>query len=100
KGSPVDFVFPTEGVTAINQPIAILKTAKNVKAAQAFVDFQLSKDAAEQSVTQAYFPIMKGVTPPAGYPAMEDLKIIEADSKTLLESTEDTKKRFADIYGG
>jgi iron(III) transport system substrate-binding protein len=100
KGSPVDFVFPKEGVTAINQPIAILKTAKNVKAAQAFIDFQLSKDAAQQSVKQAYFPIMKGVTPPAGYPAMEDLKIIEADSKTLLESTDETKKRFAEIYGG
>jgi iron(III) transport system substrate-binding protein len=100
KGSPVDFVFPKEGVTAVNQPVAILKTAKNVAAAQAFVDFQLSKDAAEQSVGQAYFPIIKGVTPPEGYPAVESLTILDADAKVLLESTEDTKKRFADLYGG
>ena len=100
QGSPVDFVFPAEGVTAINQPVAILKTARNVEAARAFVDFQLSQAAAEQSVEQKYFPILEGVTPPAGYPDPATLKIMDADAGYLIESTEDTKRRFADLYGG
>src|SRR5262245_17349936 len=29
KGSPVDFIFPQEGVSAITQPVAVLKTARN-----------------------------------------------------------------------
>lgn len=100
KGSPVDFVFPAEGVTAINQPVGILKTAENVEAARKFVDFQLSRAASEQAVKQNYFPIMKGVEPPAGYPDPAELTIIEADADALVEATEETKRNFADIYGG
>ena len=56
KGSPVDFVFPQEGVSAITQPVAILKTARNVEAARAFVDWQLSEEAQHQSVSPGLFP--------------------------------------------
>ncbi len=100
KGSPVDFVFPSEGVTAINQPVAIMKTANNVAAAKKFIDFQLSRAAQEQSVEQKYFPLLKGVTPPDGYPNPETLKIITADPDKLLKSTEETKRNFADLFGG
>ena len=44
KGSPVDFVFPAEGVPAVTEPVAILKTTKNEAAAKAFVDFILSDE--------------------------------------------------------
>ena len=42
KGSPVEFVFPEEGVSYVTEPVAILKSAKNVDAAHKFVDFLLS----------------------------------------------------------
>ncbi len=100
KGSPVEFVFPKEGVTAINQPVAILKAARNPAAAKKFVDFQLSRAAQEQSVTQKYFPLMKGVQPPAGYPDPATLKVIEADPNLLLKVDEETKRKFADYFGG
>ncbi len=99
KGSPVEFAFPSEGVTVINQPVAILKTAKNPAAAKAFVDFQLSPEAAEQSVGQKYFPILKGVQPPTGYPDAASLKIMEAPSDRLIETAEETKRRFSELYG-
>ena len=99
-GSPVDFVFPEEGVTAINQPVGILKTAKNVDAAHAFVDFQLSRTAAEQSVKQNYFPILKGVAAPEGYPDPAALKIMPLDANVLMTQTDDVKRRFADLFGG
>jgi iron(III) transport system substrate-binding protein len=41
KGAPVAFVFPKEGVSAIGEPVAILKSTKNPDAARAFVAFLL-----------------------------------------------------------
>jgi iron(III) transport system substrate-binding protein len=100
KGSPVGFVFPREGVTAITQPVAILKTAKNVEAARAFVDWQVSEDAQHQSVAQGYFPIFDGVPPPKGYPPVSSLKFINGDLIDILAKDEENKKRFTDLFGG
>ena len=100
KGSPVSFVFPQEGVTAITQPVAILKTAKNVEAARAFVDWQLSEEAQHQSVSQGYFPIFDGVAPPKGYPTVSSLNIMSGDLRDILLKDEENKKRFTDLFGG
>ena len=100
KGSPVSFVFPQEGVSAITQPVAILKTAKNVEAARAFVDWQLSEEAQHQSVSQGYFPIFDGVAPPKGYPTVSSLNIMSGDLRDILLKDEENKKRFTDLFGG
>jgi iron(III) transport system substrate-binding protein len=100
QGSPVEFVFPEEGVTAISQPVAILKSSDNVEAAKAFVDWQLSRAAQEQSVEQGYFPVFSGVTPPEGYPEVSTLRILPTDNAELLSNDEENKKRFADLFGG
>ena len=45
KGSPVEFVFPSEGVPAVTEPVAIMSTAtRMLPAAQKFVDFILSDE--------------------------------------------------------
>jgi iron(III) transport system substrate-binding protein len=100
KGSPVGFVFPREGVTAITQPVAILKTARNIEAARAFVDWQLSEAAQHQSVAQGYFPIFDGVAPPKGYPPISSLRIMAADLRDILAKDEENKKRFTELFGG
>ena len=61
KGSPVDFVFPEEGVSAITQPVAVLKSSRNVEAAKAFFAWQLSEEAQRQSATQGYFPVFADI---------------------------------------
>lgn len=100
KGSPVAFAFPVEGITAVTQPVAILKTTRNLPAAKAFVNWQLGEAAQRQSVAQGYFPILPELTPPPGYPSPAGLKIIEADPARLLADDERNKKKFADLYGG
>lgn len=100
KGSPVDFVFPEEGVSTITQPVAILKGSDAIEAAKTFVNWQLGKSAQEQSVAQGYFPILEGVTQPEGYPAPASLKILPADNAQMLEADLSNKEAFADIYGG
>ena len=100
KGSPVDFVFPQEGVSAISQPVAILKTSRNAEAAKAFVAWQLSEEAQRQSVAQGYFPIFADVPPPKGYPPVSSLKIMSSDLKAMLANDEDNKRRFTELFGG
>lgn len=100
KGSPVDFVFPEEGVSAITQPVAILKTSRNVEAAKAFVDWQLSLEAQLQSVTQGYFPIFPDIVPPKGYPPVSSLKIMPGDFAAMLANDESNKRRFTELFGG
>jgi iron(III) transport system substrate-binding protein len=100
KGSPVNFAFPQEGVSAITQPVAILKTSKNVEAAKAFVAWQMTEEAQRQSVSQGYFPIFDSVPPPKGYPSVSELTIMPTDLKDLLAKDEANKKRFTQLFGG
>jgi iron(III) transport system substrate-binding protein len=100
KGSPVDFIFPQEGVSAITQPVAVLKTSRNGEAAKAFVAWQLSEEAQRQSVTQGYFPIFSDLPPPKGYPPVSSLKIMPGDLKAMLANDEENKRRFTELYGG
>jgi iron(III) transport system substrate-binding protein len=100
KGSPVDFVFPAEGVSIVTEPTAILRGTKNPEAARAFVDFLLSKDGQELAVSQGYFPARKDVKPPAGFPDVAALKILPVDIGELRSTDELNKKRFAELFGG
>lgn len=100
KGSPVDFVFPKEGVSSITQPVAVLKGSDSVEAAKTFVGWQLSKAAQEQATAQGYFPILPGVAQPEGYPALTTLKILPADSSAMLKADTENKEKFAELFGG
>ncbi|PYE43459.1 iron(III) transport system substrate-binding protein [Rhizobium sp. PP-F2F-G20b] len=100
KGSPVDFVFPSEGVSSITQPVAVLKASDTVEAAKTFVAWQLSKTAQEQASAQGYFPVLPGIAQPKGYPALDTLKILPADSAAMLKADAESKERFAELFGG
>ncbi len=99
-GSPVDFIFPEEGVTAVTEPVAILSTAQNVDAAQAFVNWQLSPEGQRFHVEQGYLPLRDGIARPDSFPADATIDVISADPAELLAESEQTKRNFADLFGG
>ena len=100
KGSPVAFVYPKEGVSMVSEPVAILKTAKNVEAAKSFVNWLLS-DAGQQYMTvQGYIPGKTGIPGPEGRPGSADLKIMPVSSKELAGESNEIKKHFSDLFGG
>lgn len=99
-GSPVDFVWPDQGVSAITQPVAIVKGTDNEEAAKAFVDWQMSQAAQQQSVQQGYFPIVAEVPAPEGYPALDSLNILPLDAARLMKDDQANKEQFADLFGG
>ncbi len=100
KGAPIKFVFPAEGVSAVTEPVAILKTAKNVDGAKAFIDFLLSREGQALAARQGYLPAREGVAPPAGFPAVSDIKRMPFDPAKALAEEAENKKRFSELFGG
>ncbi|HEY8383598.1 MAG TPA: ABC transporter substrate-binding protein [Microvirga sp.] len=99
KGAPVEFVFPKEGVSAVSEPVAILKSTKNPDAAKAFVDFVLSREGQELALRQGYIAAHPAVALPAGYPARESIKVLSFDAAKALADETKNKATFADIFG-
>jgi iron(III) transport system substrate-binding protein len=99
KGAPVEFVFPAEGVSAIGEPVAILKSTKNPAAAKAFVDFLLSKEGQALALKQGYVPAHPAVALPSGFPARTAIKILPFDPAKALDESAANTKRFAEIFG-
>jgi iron(III) transport system substrate-binding protein len=99
KGAPVEFVFPKEGVSAVSEPVAILKSTKNPDAARAFVDFLLSKNGQELALKQGYIAAHPAVALPAGYPARDQIKVMGFDAAKALADETKNKAAFAEIFG-
>lgn len=99
-GAPVEFVFPAEGVSAVTEPVAILKTAKNVAAAEAFVDFLLSAEGQQMAADQGYLAAHPAIEPPAGFPSRETIKLLPFDPAKALADDQANKEKFEEIFGG
>lgn len=99
-GAPVAFVFPQEGVSAVTEPVAILSTAQNPDAAKAFVDFLISVEGQEMAAAQGYLPAHPDVTPPAGFPPLSEITIMDFDPAAALTDDAANKLRFTEMFGG
>ncbi|PAD41146.1 MULTISPECIES: ABC transporter substrate-binding protein [Bacillaceae] len=99
QGSPIDFVYPEEGVPVITEPIAITKNSKNEGAAKAFVDFVLSEEGQQLGKDVGYTPIREGIDAPAGLKGGDELHVLSADLADLLEGREEDKEQFQSIFG-
>lgn len=99
KGAPVEFVFPKEGVSVVSEPVAILSTTKNEKAAKAFVDFLLSRDGQMLAARQGYLAAHPDVPVPAGFPDRASIRLMPFDPAKTLANEIRIRKTFADIFG-
>ena len=99
KGSPIDFVFPAEGLPAVTEPVAILKTTQNPAAARAFVDFILSDEGQRLAVAMGYIPAKTGVGMPAWYPPGVKINLMPTDIPKVVQTNTANLKRFSDLFG-
>lgn len=99
KGAPVAFVFPTEGVSAVTEPAAILASAHNPDNAKLFIDFLLSEEGQQLASSQGYIPARDGIALPAGYPARADIKVLTYDAAAALANETANKDQFSEIFG-
>ena len=99
KGSPVDFIFPAEGLPAVTEPVAMLKTTQNAAAARAFVDFILSDEGQKLAVSMGYIPAKASVGMPSWYPAGAKINLMPTDISRVVQSNGANLKRFAELFG-
>jgi len=100
KGSPVEFVFPSEGVPAVTEPVAIMKTAGNVEDAKRFVDFILSDDGQKLALSMGYLPARTAIGRPDWMPEGVEVKVMPFDTGAVVERTDADKKKFSELFGG
>ncbi|MFB5664102.1 ABC transporter substrate-binding protein [Alteribacillus sp. HJP-4] len=99
EGSPIDLVYPEEGVPVITEPIGIMEGTQNEESAKAFVDFVLSEEGQALSVDIGYTPIREGIEPPPGLRSVDELNVLSSDLADLLETRDSDKERFRNIFG-
>ena len=99
-GAPVGFVFPEEGVSAVTEPVAILSTAQNVPAAQAFVDFLISPEGQQLAADMGYLPAHPAIAPPEGFPPLDEIRLMGFDAAEAQENADDYRLRFVELFGG
>lgn len=94
KGSPVSGVFPSEGVPAITEPVAIFKSSKNQEAAKVFVNYLVSKQGQELAVKQNYVPLRPDIKSPEGAPSISQIKVMSGNLQQLTADQKPAKERF------
>ena len=99
KGSPIDFIFPAEGLPAVTEPVAILKTTQNAVAARAFVDFILSDEGQKLAVSMGYIPARTSVGMPAWYPPGVKIQLMPTDISKVVQTNSANLKRFSELFG-
>lgn len=98
-GSPVELVYPEEGVPVITEPIGITKDTDNPAAAEAFVDYVLSEEGQKLAAELGYTPIREGIDAPEGLKTYDDMKVLQADTEALYTSRNKEKQQFEDLFG-
>ena len=99
KGSPIDFIMPAEGLPAVTEPVAILKTTQNADAAKAFVDFILSDEGQKLAASMGYIPANPSAGMPAWMPAGMKIQLMPTNIAQVVDNNSANLKRFAQIFG-
>lgn len=99
KGSPVDFIYPSEGSLIVTEPIGVVKGTKNPDLAKAFVDFILSDDGQQATSEIGYTPIRSGVKAPDGFKSADEIKNLTYDLSELVKTRDGDKEQFSKLFG-
>ncbi|MFC3040868.1 extracellular solute-binding protein [Virgibacillus xinjiangensis] len=99
EGSPVELVYPSEGVPVITEPVGIMKNTDNEEASKAFVDFILSEEGQKLASELGYTPIREGIEAPEGLKTLDEMNVLEAETSELLKAREADKQQFGEVFG-
>ncbi|QKY69335.1 ABC transporter substrate-binding protein [Lentibacillus sp. CBA3610] len=97
-GSPVELVYPDEGVPVITEPIGIMADTDQEKAAKAFVDFVLSEEGQKMQSEIGYTPIREGVEAPEGLKTFDEIDVLTAPIEELYQNREADKEEFDQLF--
>lgn len=96
-GEPVEIVYPKSGTVVSPRAVGIMKDAKNVEGAQAYVNFLLS-DEGQKLVTEAYLlPGNKGI-PVKDRATLDEIPQLTVNWKGAETKQIDILTKFNDIF--
>ena len=87
-------------MTAVTEPVAILRTAHDISAAKAFVAFMISEAGQRFEASQGYLPIRAYVPAPPGFPPRDQIHLMHTDVPTLVKDQAKVRSAFIDAFGG
>lgn len=99
KGSPVEFIYPSEGSLSVTEPIGIVSGTPNEAQAKAFVDFILSDDGQTTTSVIGYTPIKSGIKAPEGFKSVDEIKNLTYDISELVKTRDGDKEEFSKLFG-
>jgi iron(III) transport system substrate-binding protein len=80
-------------------PSAVLKNAPSPNAGKLYMEFMLSKDAAEVSVKSHALAVVKGVAPAPGAKPLEEIKVLRPTEEEIAKGIPEVKEKFRDTFG-
>ncbi|MGX7419406.1 ABC transporter substrate-binding protein [Carnobacterium gallinarum] len=98
KGEPIDIVYPKSGTVVSPRAVGITKSAKEVGAAQAFVDYLLSDDA-QNLVTKAYLLPGNSEIPVKDRAELKDIPQLKVDWTNSEKEQAKVLEQFTTTFG-
>jgi len=99
KGNPLAVVYPTDGALLMVSPSAIPKNAPSPNAGKLYLEFLLSKEAAEVAVKSHALSVVKGVAPGPGAKPLESIKVVRPSEDEIAKGIPEVKEQFRDTFG-
>lgn len=98
-GAPVKVVYPSEGAVYLPANVGIIKNAKNMESAKAFVDYIQSQECQDNlGLTTTNRPVLKDVQIGNVMASLDTIKTLKEDSEYVIEHKEEIIEHFKDIY--
>jgi iron(III) transport system substrate-binding protein len=97
-GHPIQTFFPADGTFGIPAVTAVVKGGKNPNAAKLLAEYTLSLDAQKLWPPNGIYAARTDVPPPAGSPAIGDVKVIPMDYAYISSVSAAVKKKFSEIF--
>lgn len=82
----------------MSSPVAVIKNAKNPNAAKLFAQFMLSEVAQKIVAANAIHSSRVDIAPPAGQPALSEVKFIPIDVDYIEKNGRELKAKFGEIF--
>jgi iron(III) transport system substrate-binding protein len=99
KGNPLAVIYPTDGALLMVSPSGIPKNAPSPNAGKLYMEFLLSKEAAEVQVETHSLSVVKGVKPGAGAKPLESIKVVRPTEDEITKGIPEVKEKFRDTFG-
>jgi iron(III) transport system substrate-binding protein len=99
KGNPLAVIYPTDGALLMVSPSSVPANAPAPNAGKLYMEFLLSKEAAEVQVKTHSLAVVKGVAPAPGAKPLESIKVTRPTEEEIAKGIPQVKEKFRDTFG-